>query len=536
MQPERLEKVKSLLASALSVPPAEREAFLQGACAHDPSLRHDIDSYLGYGDRTDRFFHQAQTVPNAHISLENPSAQVTMQIPADPRIGQNLGKYHIKQRVAEGGMGVVYLATDTQLGRDVAIKILPEFFSMDRERLSRFHREARATSLLNHPNIVTVFEMGQWEGCEFIVTEYIEGRTLRDLMRQGQIPFVEMLKIASQVAGAMAAAHRAGIIHRDIKPENVMIRPDGYVKVLDFGLAKLTDTTRKTSSGNIEFAPSGLNHTTPGMIMGTVSYMSPEQAEGQETDVRTDIWALGVILYEMIAGKVPFKGPTPSHTIVAILEQEPESLQNASPEVQRIISTALQKDRALRFQTADAMSAAIDELKQRLGYISDKNITGPAPTARSIAAARPELKPKPNPYRKLLWLAPAAFAVLLVGAIAGYSLVPWLGWLIEQGRRGADERPSVDDGTPTPAATVEATPYVYDYPSTLTPTPAAVYVEPTPVPTPDDEPESDTRVTTRPRERQREPEPQRTRPEPRRTPVKKPPKQDPNCVFTNSCK
>ena len=201
MQPERLEKVKSLLASALSVPPAEREAFLRGACAGDPSLRHDIDSYLGHGDRTDRFFHQAQTVPNAHISLENPSAQVTMQIQVDPRIGRDVGKYHIRNRVAEGGMGVVYLATDTQLGRDVAIKVLPEFFSMDRERLSRFHREARATSLLNHPNIVTVFEMGQWEGCEFIVTEYIEGRTLRDLMRQGQIPFVEMLKIASQVAG-----------------------------------------------------------------------------------------------------------------------------------------------------------------------------------------------------------------------------------------------------------------------------------------------------------------------------------------------
>jgi serine/threonine protein kinase len=531
MQPERLEKVKSLLASALSVPPEEREAFLRGACAGDPSLRHDIDSYLGKGDRTDRFFHQAQTVPNAHISLENPSAQVTMQIPADPRIGQEIGKYHIKQRVAEGGMGVVYLATDTQLGRDVAIKVLPEFFSMDRERLSRFHREARATSLLNHPNIVTVFEMGQWEGCEFIVTEYIEGRTLRDLMRQGQIPFVEMLKIASQVAGAMAAAHRAGIIHRDIKPENVMIRPDGYVKVLDFGLAKLTDTTRRTTSGNVEFAPSGLNHTTPGMIMGTVSYMSPEQAEGLETDVRTDIWALGVILYEMIAGKLPFKGPTPSHTIVAILEQDPAPLQNASPELQRIISTALQKDRALRFQTAEAMSAAIDELKQRLGYISDKNITGPAPTARSIAAARPARAP--NPYRKLFWLVPAAFAVLLIGTIAVYSLAPWLSWLLEKGRQSAEGRPA-DDSSPTPVATVEATPYVYDYGGTPTPSPATDYVDPTPQPTPD-EPEPEPPVTTRPRERQRDPEP-RTRPEPRRTPVKKPPKQDPNCVFTNSCK
>ena len=313
-----------------------------------------------------------------------------------------------------------------------------------------------------------------------------------------------------------------------------MIRPDGYVKVLDFGLAKLTDTTRKTSSGNVEFFPSGVNHTTPGMIMGTVSYMSPEQAEGLETDVRTDIWALGVMLYEMIAGKLPFKGPTPSHTIVAILEQAPEPLQNASPELQRIISTALQKDRALRFQTADAMSAAIDELKQRLGYISDKNITGPAPTARSIAATPPATR-APSPYRKLFWIVPAAFAVLLIGTIAVYSLVPWLSWLIEKGRQSADGRPGVDEATPTPAATVEATPYIYDYPGTPTPSPAAVYVDPTPLPIPD-EPEPETPPATRPRARPHEPEPPRTRPKPGRTPVKKTPKQDPNCVFTNSCK
>jgi hypothetical protein len=262
--------------------------------------------------------------------------------------------------------------------------------------------------------------------------------------------------------------------------------------------------------------------------------MSPEQAEGLETDVRTDIWALGVMLYEMIAGKLPFKGPTPSHTIVAILEQEPEPLQNASPELQRIISTALQKDRALRFQTADAMSAAIDELKQRLGYISDKNISGPAPTARSIAVAPPAVR-APSPYRKLLWIVPAAFAVLLIGTIAVYSLVPWLGWLLEMGRRSSQERPAIDEGTPTPAATVEATPYVYDYPGTPTPTPVVVYVEPTPLPTPD-EPETEDPIITRPTERRRPPETVRTQPVPRRTPVKKPPKQDPNCVFTNSCK
>jgi serine/threonine protein kinase len=534
MQPERVEKVKSLLASALSKPPQEREAFLNSACAGDPMLRRDVDSYLGLGDKTDQFIYNAQTVPNAQISFENPSAQVTVQIPADPRIGKQFGKYIIRSRVAEGGMGIVYLALDTQLGREVALKILPEYFSMDRERLSRFHREARATSLLNHPNIVTVFEIGQMEGCEYIVTEFVEGKTLRDLMRQGQIPFVEMLKIASQVAGALAAAHKAGIIHRDIKPENVMIRPDGYVKVLDFGLAKLTDVVGKTASGNLGFtAQSGVNQTTPGMIMGTVSYMSPEQAEGLDTDARTDIWALGVILYEMVAGTVPFSGPTASHTIVAILEREPAELQNASPELKRIIGTALQKDRALRFQTAEAMSAAIDELKHRLGYISDQNVTGPAPTARSVAVPTPA--PVPSPYRKLLWLAPAAFALLLVATVGIYAVVTWL---IDASKNRPIIQPPTNTATPTPEPTVDR-PIVQD--PTPSPSPPVVYVDPTPEPEPErtpapiDEPDRPTGPRTRPQP-VRTPVPE---PEPRRTPTKKPkpkPTQDPNCVFTNSCK
>src|SRR6185503_17850874 len=166
-----------------------------------------------------------------------------------------------------------------------------------KERLGRFHREARATSLLNHPNIVTVFELGQMDGSEFIVTEYVEGETLREKMKRGPIPFVEIIKIGSQVASALGAAHRAGIVHRDIKPENVMIRPDGYVKVLDFGLAELSDAMGKRVSGGGSLH----NRTVPGMIMGTAAYMSPEQAEGTDIDARTDIWAVGVLLYEMAA-------------------------------------------------------------------------------------------------------------------------------------------------------------------------------------------------------------------------------------------
>jgi len=540
MQPDRIEKVKSLIALALARRPEEREAFLTNACAGDPDLRREIDVYLKIGDKTDRFFYQAETVPNVQIpSLENAAPQPTAQVPADPRIGKEFGKYVISSRVAEGGMGVVYRALDRQLGREVALKILPEYFSMDRERLSRFYREARATSLLNHPNIVTVFDVGQIDGCEFIVTELVEGRTLREIMQQGPIPFVEMLKIASQIAGALAAAHRAGIIHRDIKPENVMLRPDGYVKVLDFGLAKLTDTARKTPSGNVEFGPSRTNQTMPGVIMGTVSYMSPEQAEGLDIDARTDIWALGVILYEMVTGKLPFRGPTPSHTIVAILEQEPEPIQNASPELRHIIFTALQKDRALRYQTADALSAAIDEVKHRLGYTSDQNVAGPGPTVSSIAAIESPPRPQAVGNRKFLWLIPAAAVILLIGAVGIYAVVNWLIDRTRDVRTGDDtiEQP-IDLVTPTPTAQVSPTLPVVG----SSPTPLPIYVDPTPAVTPEQRsapprdivpPVSDPRP--RPEIRR---EPARTPPpvEARKTPErKKKPAQDPNCVFTNSC-
>lgn len=540
MQPDRIEKVKSLIAAALARRPEEREAFLANACAGDPDLRREIDVYLNVGDKTDRFFYQAETVPNVQIpSLENAAPQPTVQVPADPRIGKEFGKYVISSRVAEGGMGVVYRALDRQLGREVALKILPEYFSMDRERLSRFYREARATSLLNHPNIVTVFDIGQIDGCEFIVTELVEGRTLREIMQQGPIPFIEMLKIASQIAGALAAAHRAGIIHRDIKPENVMLRPDGYAKVLDFGLAKLTDTARKTPSGNVEFGPGRTNQTMPGVIMGTVSYMSPEQAEGLGIDARTDIWALGVILYEMVTGKLPFRGPTPSHTIVAILEQDPEPIQNASPELRHIIFTALQKDRALRYQTADAMSTAIDEVKHRLGYTSDKNIAGPGPTVSSIAAVKAPPRPQTVGNRKFLWLIPAAAVILLVGAVGIYAVVAWLIDRNRDDRTGDDpiEQP-LDIATPTPLAQVSPTlPIVAS-----SPTPLPIYVDPTPSVTPEQRgmppreiipPVSDPRPPPVIRQ-----EPARTlQPvEARKTPErKKKPAQDPNCVFTNSC-
>lgn len=530
MQPERIEKVKFLLVSVLARPPHERDAYLAGACAGDPELRREVESHLNSGEKTERFFYQTETARITNPSIDSMSDAdsmsdtVSFESPADPRIGKVFGKYLIQKRLAEGGMGIVYVALDTQLGREVALKVLPEFFSSDHERLQRFHREARATSLLNHPNIVTVFEIGQLEGCEFIVTEFVEGNTLREKMTRGPIPLGEMLKITSQVAGALAAAHKAGIIHRDIKPENVMLRPDGYVKVLDFGLAKLTGAIRKTLSGDIEISQISFNHTVPGTILGTAAYMSPEQAEGLDIDARTDIWGLGVLLYEMVAGKLPFEGPTASHTLVAILEQAPDPIEHASPDLQHIIATALQKERDLRYQTAEAMSAALDELKQKLGYVSDQSIAGP------VSAARTAVTVRANPYRKLLWLVPSVFAVLLVFMLGIYVVIVWL---LDSSSPPPSNRTAVNSVAPAPTGTIATNPVI----EVTTPTPAAVYVDPTPVPTATPAPENlperplpkPERTTERPKV---VPTPNRT---PRKTPRPTPKRQDPNCVFTNSC-
>ncbi len=535
MEPEHFEKVKSLLSSALSRPPHERDAFLAYACGGDPALRREVDYYLNNGEKTEQFFYGGETVritnPSAGDSMSDADSirdTVSFELPADltdPRIGKTFGKYIIQKRLAEGGMGIVYVAVDTQLGREVALKVLPEFFSHDHERLQRFQREARATSLLNHPNIVTVFEIGQMDGCEFIVTEYVEGETLREKMTRAAIPFVEMLKVASQVAGALAAAHKAGIVHRDIKPENVMLRPDGYVKVLDFGLAKLSDATRKSISGDIPVSQRSFKHTMPGTIMGTAAYMSPEQAEGGQVDARTDIWGLGVLLYEMAAGKLPFDGPTASHMIVAILEQAHDPIEHISPDLQRIISTALQKDKALRYQTAEAMSAALDELKYKLGYVSDQNIAGPKTTDIPIAPVRP------SPYRKLLWLVPAAFLVLAAFTVGIYAVVIWF---LNSPSRVDSNKPAVNSATPVPTRTIEPTPTIE-----ASPTPVVVYVAPTPVPTvnPVEEKPQPTPQRQQPQVAPTPPRPVKTpQPEAKRTPKPRPkPSQDPNCVFTNSC-
>src|SRR5437867_3627357 len=245
-------------------------------------------------------------------------------------MAETISHYRILQKLGAGGMGEVYLAEDTRLGRKVALKLLPAEFTQDAERVRRFEQEARAASALNHPNIITIHEVGQVDGLHFIVTEFVDGRTLRQHLADGRLPVDETLDVAMQVASALQAAHAAGITHRDIKPENIMLRPDGLVKVLDFGLAKLTE--RPAAALDPE-APTRLKAQTElGTVMGTVYYMSPEQARGLQVDARTDVFSLGIVLYEMITGSLPFAGETASDVIAAILQTEPAPLTRHAPQ------------------------------------------------------------------------------------------------------------------------------------------------------------------------------------------------------------
>ena len=267
-------------------------------------------------------------------------------------------------------MGEVYLAQDTRLGRLVALKLLPEQFTEDITRMRRFQQEARAVSSLNHPNILTIYEIGEADGVHYISMEYVDGVTLRDLMGQTRMNVGRVLEIVIQIATALCAAHEAGIIHRDVKPENIMVRRDGYVKVLDFGLAKLSE--EHTTSTDVDAATVPMIETEPGSIIGTYVYMSPEQTRGIEADARADIWSLGVVLYEMVAGRAPFEASTRSDMIVAILEREPLPLARYAREVphelQRIVTKALTKDREERYQTVKDLLIDLRLLQRELEF------------------------------------------------------------------------------------------------------------------------------------------------------------------------
>jgi serine/threonine protein kinase/Tol biopolymer transport system component len=363
MKAERFEQVDQILQAALERDGSEREAFLDEACAGDTALRSKVEALISSDEEAGSF-------------IETPAFEVaaTMMAGEQSKIvaGQAIGPYQVASRLGSGGMGDVYLAHDSRLGRKVALKLLPAYFTRDEERLRRFQQEARAASALNHPNIITIFEIGKAESIHFIATEYITGQTLRERMSVGMMKLSEALDIAIQIAGALASAHLEGIVHRDIKPENIMLREDGYVKVLDFGLAKLTEG--QVSETEVQTVVKV--DTVPGVVMGTASYMSPEQARGHEVDRRTDIFSLGVVVYEMVAGRLPFEGQTTSDVIAAILKQEPEPLARYSREVPEglewTVAKALAKDREERYQTVTEMLFDLKRLKQRLDYEAEQ--------------------------------------------------------------------------------------------------------------------------------------------------------------------
>ena len=308
--------------------------------------------------------------------------------------GTKLGRYEIRSKLAEGGMGEVYLALDTELNRTVAVKILHQAVAANEQRMRRFIQEAQAASALNHPHILTIHEIGSGSNCKFIATEFIDGDTLRMRINSGSQKLNEILEIAIQTAGALAAAHAAGIIHRDIKPENIMVRHDGYVKVLDFGLAKLSEPS--VFASDAEALTKAMVKTREGTIMGTANYMSPEQARGVDVDARTDLWSLGVVLYEMITGTGPFVGETATDSISLIVQKDPAPLtryvKDVPAELERIISKALTKDREERYQTAKDLLIDLRNLKRKLEVDAELDRTappelrGPLSTASGTAA------------------------------------------------------------------------------------------------------------------------------------------------------
>ncbi|MCA1602435.1 MAG: protein kinase [Acidobacteria bacterium] len=295
--------------------------------------------------------------------------------------GTKLGRYEIRSMIGEGGRGEVYLVQDTKLDRKVALKILPPALASNQDRMRRFVQEAKAASALNHPNIITIHEIDQADSGYFIASEFIDGQTLREHMRNAPVKLSEVLDVAAQIACALVAAHAAGIVHRDIKPENIMLRHDGIVKVLDFGLAKLTE---RLSPGAVdtEAQTRAAVNTDPGVVMGTASYLSPEQARGMAVDARTDIFSLGVVLYETVAGGLPFAGSTSSEVMAAILsEKEPQPLARYSREVpaelERIVSKALTKNREGRYQSAKDLLIDLRNLKRKLEVDAEIDRTVP---------------------------------------------------------------------------------------------------------------------------------------------------------------
>src|SRR6266699_19655 len=380
MKPERLQRSDEILQGALELAPEERGAFLDEACAGDEVMRQKVESLLAAAQQMGGFMEER---------MSRVAGELMVDETATAAAGQMIGYYKIVELLDKGGMGEVYLATDTRSGREVALKLLPAFSVSDQQRVRRFQQEARSILALNHPNIVTIYEIGQTDSAHYIVTERITGETLRRRLARAPLEISEALSIAIDVAKALEATHAAGIVHRDIKPENIMLRPDGYVKVLDFGIAKLAESAFAKAvadgAGSMTLAETNL-----GSILGTVRYMSPEQAYGAPVDKGTDSWSLGVVLYEMLTGHAPFSGETPGDAMSSILEMEPPPLTSyvahTPAELQQIISKTLRKDRKERYQSAHELLEALRDLRHKLEFKAELKRSTAAPKLAAFIA------------------------------------------------------------------------------------------------------------------------------------------------------
>jgi serine/threonine protein kinase/Tol biopolymer transport system component len=395
MTPDRYRHINALADAAMDLPAVERAAFLDAACAGDTELRDHVARLIAAHSSDNEFLEASLLEVLAKDKAATPLY--------NDLTGRQIHHYKVISRLGAGGIGEVWLARDIQLTREVAIKLLSPQFAGDPYHLRRFRLEARAASTLNHPNIVTIYEISKADGVDFIAQEFVPGETLRQRLRNGPVEVAQALDIGSQTAAALATAHAAGIVHRDIKPENIMLRPDGLVKVLDFGLAQF-----------VERSPTGGGDTgsLPGIVLGTVRYMSPEQARGLPVDTSTDIFSLGVVLYEMLAGTPPFSGPTPTDVLAAILNQDPPPLTGPAAavpaELERIVRRCLDKDPAKRYGSAA-------ELRRGLRRLAATDT--PSDELATPARGSGPLPSGSGEWRRKRWVVP------LSAALAGLALV-----------------------------------------------------------------------------------------------------------------
>jgi serine/threonine protein kinase len=393
MTPERYREVGQIFRAATEVPSDRRDAFLDTVCGNDKALRQEVESLLNHDSQRESWI-DARALDVAAQALASTSSKTW--------IGRQVHHYQVLSLLGKGGMGEVYRARDKRLERDVALKVLPTAYSTDAERLRRFEQEARATSKLNHPNILTVYDVGVIDAAPYIVTELLEGEELREQLNQGAISQRSVLAYARQIADGLAAAHAKRIVHRDLKPENIFVTIDGRVKILDFGLAKLKGLP---SGGSIETV--GQVNTVPGVVIGTANYMSPEQVRGHEAEERSDIFALGVVLYEMLCGGRPFSGESAVEVMNSILTVDPPDVSETNPKISpmlsRIVRRCLEKKPEQRFQSASDLSFALEALTAASSVTREGTPSPASPAAR----------------RRLHWIAPA------VALIAAALLIAW---------------------------------------------------------------------------------------------------------------